>query len=231
MRLYYIWSSGIEELHKLFVSNHSAQNSFEIIADEILQEEGRSVFKSEFWHNAVLKKTIRDYRLLQNAPGEIMVFSDPDVCIYNSQELRAYLEERMENEGLDFLAMQESHYDMHNGGFLCVRSTESILEFYKKSIEVLQYFVTTRKKPLINFRLWMKFGIWDLPYLDQTIMNKFLKEGDVKYAYIPGNVGCWADGEITDDTLFHHAVCTTNQEEKLKLLKRKQIEYNQFHNC
>ncbi|MDB4161167.1 hypothetical protein N9772_02225 [Bacteroidia bacterium] len=231
MKLYYIWSSGIEALHHLFQANHKYQDAFEIIDDKIVQLEGESVFKSNVWHNAVLQKTIRDYTALKKNPNKIMVFSDPDICIYDAEKLRAYLENRIAGEDLEFLAMQESHYDVHNGGFLCVRSTKNTLDLYEKSIKVLRYFISARSKPLLKPLLWLKFGIWDLPYLDQTIMNKYLKEGGVNYAYIPGNIGCWGDDVITEDTLFHHAVCTTNQDEKLLLLKNKQIEFNKFHNC
>lgn len=230
MKLYYIWSSGIEALHHLFQANHKDQYAFDIIDDKIVQLEGESVYKSDVWHNAVLQKTIRDYNVLKKHPNETMVFSDPDICIYDAPKLKAYLENRMAEENLEFLAMQESYYDAHNGGFLCVKSTKNTRWLYKKSIEVLSYFIRVRSKFLFKPMLWFKYGIWDLPYLDQTIMNKYLKESGINYAYIPGSIGCWADGLLTEDTLFHHAVCTTNQDEKLILLKKKQKEFNNFNN-
>mgnify|MGYP000630621058 CR=1 FL=1 len=88
MKLYYIWSSGIEALHHLFQANHKYQDAFEIIDDKIVQLEGESVFKSNVWHNAVLQKTIRDYTALKKNPNKIMVFSDPDICIYDAEKLR-----------------------------------------------------------------------------------------------------------------------------------------------
>jgi hypothetical protein len=222
---HYVWTQKVAALKDSFEEFHKLQSAFELYPKEVSQPEGEVSFQSLSWYEALIQKIEHCILVLEHSPNQILLFTDIDICIYQPEKLAKYVMQRFSNENLSFLAMQEYNYDRHNGGFIFVKSSGDMIEIYKKTAEILRFYVYNRSSILDKVKLYIKCRMWTLPYDDQTLMDKLVKKSGLNYAYIPGNIGCWGDESITNDTLFHHAVCTNTVHEKMELLINKHSEY------
>lgn len=225
---HYVYTQEIRKLADQFEEFHGNQNRFVLHSKEVKQPEGAVEFQSDSWYIALQNKIEYCVAVLKKHANDLLLFTDIDIFIYRPDELHDYVLERFENEKLSFLAMQEHTSDRHNGGFIFVKATAEILSLYEKTLEVLSFYINHRKRVLNKLLLFCKCGMTTLPYADQTIMDKYLKKSDIRYAYIPNKIGCWGKNPIEKTTLYHHAVCTKNQEEKISLLTQKYEEYLQI---
>lgn len=156
-------------------------------------------YASQSWYDAIKLKIEHFKNVLESSnDGEIIICCDCDIFFTRSNDsLKNYIQSQIEQKNLDFLFMREAKTSHVNGGFYVVKNSALVRSILQKAIEHCD------KKT---------------PYADQDYFNgeDFQKSG-IKWDYIDYKLVAW--GNLVFDrrnTLFHHAVCTRDLQEKLK---------------
>ncbi len=161
-------------------------------------------FGTDAWHRAILEKLRFVLRCLQDpeqvAEGEYAVVSDADVQVLRPDRL-SLLVDQARARGLQYYGMRENTADAYNGGFYIVQNTSGVRAFFADLIAKVQ---ATRLK-----------------YADQELLNELLTKGAhaVEHGKIDGAHCVWGAARPCAEAIFHHAVGTTNNAQKLAQLK------------
>lgn len=224
MILCYVWSDNMRELKDRFEQNIQDCDLFEVHSQRITLKTEVHEFGSESWLEAVQSKVSYTREIVDRFKEQIILLSDIDVQFFDAARLLTEAKKRMEESKLHLWAMQEHSSAEINTGVIFLRSTEAIRSFYAEVDEFLKIYSQAGKWK----RKWMAFRLNStshLKYGDQSVINAMLLKAKFKWGQISSELGCWGDADILQSHLFHHAVCTKNQEEKIQLLDKKFKEY------
>ena len=155
-------------------------------------------FSSGSWYDAISRKIQHFIDTLESQPeGGICVCCDVDILFTRkSKDLADYLRAEIANKDLDMLFMREDTGECVNGGFYCVRNSEPVRNALKQA---------------------MLFCEKRTSFADQDYFNGIFKQSGVKWDYIDIAIVAWG-WRVYDSrrTLFHHAVCSRNLDDKLR---------------
>jgi len=162
-------------------------------------------FQKQTWYDAIEMKIAHFIHTMEQYPDDtIFVCSDADIVFIDTRQstqpnvLYNYITHTLYAKKLDMLFLGEGHHDDKvNGGFYAVRNSQRVRDIMRKAKE------HCKKKT---------------PYADQDFYNsdEFQKDPNIKWAIIDRKYVAWGTIVFAPlHTLFHHAVCAKNMEEKL----------------
>ena len=131
--------------------------------------------------------------------NEYVILSDADIQFIRPEKLHDLID-MARSKDLEYFGMAENTRNDFNGGFVILKNTHNIRDLYKTVYE----------------RILVK----EYPFGDQTVLNDILPKSNIKNEKIPREYVIW--GECIYDknkSIFHHAVCVTNIEGKIKQMK------------
>ncbi len=215
IQAHYIWSDNVARLHRNFSKFHGGFSKFVFNAHKIEDKHGETAFGNEGWFYSLLLKTKKVVQILEQNRGKHCLILDIDIYIYNEVGLFQFLLERAEHSS--FTAMQEDTRNELNGGFLWIRSNEVNRKLFKDTSRILQGYIKL-PSPLRQIYLLYKVGLTKLFLADQTLLNQLVMKRKIKVDFISTKYCCWGKNQVEASHLFHHAVCTKNEKEKIDLL-------------
>lgn len=160
-------------------------------------------FQSEIWYYSIRNKINHLINIL-NKDNKIKyyIFTDCDI-VYIKENINEWdnLEKYIINKDKDIFFMRENLSNDVNTGFFIIKNNDNINNIIKFFIKVLDTIDKTKKE--------------HMPLGDQTIINNLKNE--INYDYIPNNYVIFGTNIFNKKkSLFHHAVCCKNIDEKIK---------------
>jgi hypothetical protein len=172
-------------------------------------------FRRKTWYKAIDFKLKCIYRILkQKSPNEIILFSDVDIFFIKKDKTLFNLAVEKFNEDplLDIWISREGIKNDVNTGFYFLRNNNKTSIFILNAIKSYHH---------------------GLPFADQTYFNnnlntfhlyntKICRKQYLKWDFIPNKYTIWGT-QIYDknNSIFHHATCTFNLEQKI--IQQEQI--------
>jgi hypothetical protein len=167
------------------------------LAFEFETNETKFGFRTKSWYDAIEFKLTSALNILRLRPNdEIILVSDSDIYFIKNDDTLITLATQtfIENEHLDLWIMKENNRNGVNTGLFFIKNSELIRSFLTSAIE---------NNPK------------HLPYADQSFFNENLNL--LNFKFIPNKYVIWATNIFEkNSSIFHHAVCTSNVEEKLR---------------
>lgn len=185
-------------------------NNINHMKDEIDVSNKKTGFRSDLWYYCVRNKinhlinTLQNYDSLNNI--KYFIFTDCDI-IYIKKNLNEWynLEIHIQNENKDIYFMRENNPHDVNTGFCIIQNNDNITNIINFFVNVLKTFDETDKKNMYHG--------------DQTIINNLKSE--INYGFIPNDYVIYATKIYNKKkSLFHHAVCTKDVNDKIKQIKQ-----------
>ena len=162
-------------------------------------------FQTDLWYYCVRNKIKHLINVLNNYDSlndiQYFIFTDCDI-IYIKQNINEWynLRKYIVNQNKDIYFMRENVSDDINSGFFIIKNNSNIKNIINFFIEVLHTFDITEKK--------------DMPFGDQSIINKLKYK--INYGFIPNEYVIFGTTIYNKDkSLFHHAVCCTDIDDKI----------------
>jgi hypothetical protein len=153
-------------------------------------------FRKDSWYDAIAQK-IKHFEDILSTLDEnaLCICSDVDIFFTRADDsLSKYIVTEMKDK--DMLFMRENRDHKVNGGFYVVRNTPKV------------------RNELANARTYC---VRRSPLADQDYFNGDFRSSGVSWGYIDTHKVAWGTFiHHKTDTLFHHAVCATNLDDKLK---------------
>ena len=166
-------------------------------------------FQSDGWYDALRQKIKYVIEFMKyNRDIEYFIVSDADIQYFSPGRLRELLVSARDRE-LDFYGMRESGWETYNGGFYVISNNDKCRNLLEEVATELMH-----QKPA--------FG-------DQTLINDILFNGNkykIRHDFIPAELYLWGDGCPTQTAIFHHAVCTSTVDDKIRQLRAVRERYN-----
>lgn len=197
MKILTAWSVNFEPLYNRWLK--TLPRCFEPNAKLIEIPQDNFGCLSQSWYDAIKLKIQHFNNVLETLPeGEIVICCDCDIFFVRSNdELKKYITDHINKHNLDFLFMREGKVEQVNGGFYAVKNSSLVRKALSSAIQYCDKKTT---------------------FADQDFFNGVeFKTSGIKWDYIDYNLVAWAELIFNRrKTLFHHAVCTKNIEEKIK---------------
>lgn len=186
-------------------------NGFELVLNKIdLDNYGKYGFGEDSWYMAIFKKLmfVKDFLHSEKvSENDYIIVSDADIQFIRPDGLRELVDIASRND-LDYYGMREGGTDGYNGGFYIIKCCQKVRAFYDELVEKAQ---ATRNT-----------------YADQEILNDLLKENPhgLKHDKIDKCYCVWGNNNPGEKSVFHHATCAKNNDEKLKQMDRVKWRYD-----
>jgi hypothetical protein len=190
----------LDSLNEINVKNiyHKIDNP----DNTLLQKTG---FQTDLWYYCVRNKInhliniLNDYESLSHI--KYFIFTDCDVFyIKNNTSEWKELENFIINENNDIFFMREHTTDDINSGFYIIKNNNNIAYIINFFVEVLQTIDVSKKT--------------DMHLGDQIIINRLKHK--INYTFIPNDYVIFGTTIFNKNkSLFHHAVCCRDVDEKL----------------
>lgn len=211
-------TSNYSKLTNLFLNSLQEINVNNInhMKDQLDVSNKKTGFRSDLWYYCVRNKinhlinVLKNYDSLNNI--KYFIFTDCDI-IYIKKNLNEWynLENYIQNENEDIYFMRESTSNEVNSGFFIIKNNENITNIIKFFVKVLQTIDTTKKERMV-------LG-------DQSIINRLKSE--INYGFIPNDYVVFATRIYNiNKSLFHHAVCAKDVDDKIEQINRIKSSFN-----
>lgn len=198
-------------LHNIGVKNDRVLHKFDIPDNNLMKNTG---FRTNLFLHCIINKIkfIVDKLKENREKYEYYICSDCDIWFLpNRKHLWDELENFIQNSDYDIYFMREFNRDIINGGFYIIKSRniQLMIDFMENIYNVL---VNTPKDQLPY-------------YFEQDIINNNLYK--IKSTFIPNEYVIWGD-TIYDcnKSLFHHAVCCNDTDDKITQIKKIKEIFN-----
>tara|TARA_Y100000591_G_C21820135_1_gene693177 strand:- start:578 stop:1375 length:798 start_codon:yes stop_codon:yes gene_type:complete len=208
-----------EPLTKIFLKSLSDINikCINHFIDSPLKSFTETGFQTTLWHLCVRNKiehlinVLSNYERLHNT--KYFIFSDCDIIYIKKNAHEWYNLERyiIQNNSKDIFFMRENTSNQVNTGFFIIKNNENIqdiISFFKGVVEILD---NSNKE--------------DIPFGDQSIIND--KLSNINYGVIPNDYVVWGSQIYNKEkSLFHHAVCATDVNDKILQINDIKSHFN-----
>jgi hypothetical protein len=167
-------------------------------------------FQTDLWYYCVRNKinhlinVLKKYDDLNNI--KYFIFTDCDI-IYIKKNINEWynLENYIQNENKDIYFMREHSSKDVNSGFFIIKNNDNITNIINFFVEVLQTIDTTEKVKM--------------PLGDQSIINNL--KNKINYGFIPNDYVVFGINIYNKNkSLFHHAVCCKDVDDKIKQINQ-----------
>lgn len=172
-------------------------------------------FQTDLWYYCVRNKinhlinVLNTYNTLPDI--KYLIFTDCDV-IYIKKNIHEWynLENYVINENKDIYFMRESNSDKVNSGLFVIKNNNYIKNIINFFIEVLQTIDMTEKN--------------NMPDGDQSIINEL--KNNINYGFIPNEYVIFGEDIYNKKkSLFHHAICCKDVDDKILQIKMMRKYY------
>jgi hypothetical protein len=164
-----------------------------------------SGFQTDLWYYCVKNKIIHLKNILNKnrfSDYKYFIFSDCDVIYLNKNSNEwNNLENFIDNSENDIFFMRENTSEDVNSGFFIIKNNNNIESINVFFSEVLEIFNRSKKE--------------EIPLGDQSIINNIKHK--INYGFIPNDYVIFGTTIYNKNkSLFHHAVCCVNVDEKIE---------------
>lgn len=173
-------------------------------------------FQTDLWYYCIRNKISHLIDVISNSCNSIdieyFIFTDCDI-VYVEKNINEWhnLEKFITNENKDVYFMRESRTNNVNSGFFIIKNNNNIKNIINFFVEVLQTIDTTEKR--------------HMPLGDQSIINKL--KNKINYGFIPNDYVIFGNTIYNiDKSLFHHAVCCRDVDEKIIQINQIKSRFN-----
>jgi hypothetical protein len=210
-------TKNYEELKNICLSSLSqiganVDHKLDIIDEELLKKTG---FMSDLFYNCIINKVKNLInKLYENRyKYEYYISCDCDIWfLKNRKNLWNNLEQYISNKDYSITFMREDRVDSINGGFFIIRNKylDISIRFLEKVYNLL---INTPRN--------------EIPLLEQTIINNIKSE--INFGYIPNDYVIWGHMIYNkNNSLFHHAVCCNDVDDKLTQIKDTKKQFYKY---
>ena len=197
VKIFVVTSPNYIELYNIFTESLQPEKNDIKIYSDIFPVEKYNNHK-DIWHNAMRFKMNFILNELTNTceENEYVILSDADIQFIRPEKLHDLID-MARSKDLEYFGMAENTRNEFNGGFVILKNTQNIRDLYKTVYE----------------RILVK----EYPFGDQTVLNDILPKSNIKNEKIPREYVIWGESIYDKNkSIFHHAVCVTNIEGKIK---------------
>jgi hypothetical protein len=172
-------------------------------------------FQTDLWYYCVRNKinhlinVLKNYDCLNNI--KYFIFTDCDI-VYIKKNINEWynLENYIQNENKDIYFMRENLSNDVNSGFFIIKNNDNITNIINFFIKVLQTIDTIEKVKM--------------PFGDQSIINNL--KNTINYGFIPNDYVVFGSTIYNiNKSLFHHAVCCRDVDDKIKQINHIKNEF------
>lgn len=207
-----VTSPNYKEMFDIYYASlKPVDNGFNLIVLELdLSSYKEFGFQKDSWYFVLHRKIQFVVEELEKCtPGEYVIVSDADIQFFKPLQLFELIEEAKRRD-IDWFGMPEGKRRTYNGGFYILRVSQRIIAFFKD---------IDRRMSLRRYA-----------YGDQTLINEMLPRSGIKNNQIPLRYVVWGPERMTQEAIFHHAVCTTTCSDKLKQIAHQRNVYDKLIN-
>lgn len=174
-------------------------------------------FQSTSWYHAMLQRFELYLGVMDAAPeGSLACFVDADIQFF-PEGLRAWDDAvlaRFTDPSLHTVFMAEGHDQCSvNGGFAVIRVCDATRQLYR----------SVRDDMRSCALLGNEHQVTTIPFADQSLLNRALRDGVCTFATIDPDFVVWADSfhDEMHVKLFHHAVATDDKIGQMDMVRRR----------
>ena len=215
-KVFTVTSKNYKELTDVYLETLAPErNGFNLVLLEMEMSHFKKFgFRTDSWYFAMEKKIeflVEELDKCQQ--GERIVVSDADIQYFHPARIHDLIRQAQEKD-LDWYGMAEGKPNArqprrplknvmkYNGGFYILRVSPNMSRFFKDIAD--------------------KMKAERQPYGDQSLINKMIDDSSygLRHETIPQNMYVWGDSLPSKDSIFHHAVCTNTNADKLNQMKK-----------
>jgi hypothetical protein len=199
---------SINSLLNLGINKNNIKHKLDIPPKELMKTTG---FMTDLFHYCIIHKVehLINSLKINKDKYEYYISLDLDIWFlksnFNEWNNLKYL---IDNNSNDIFFMRESNQNEANGGFFIIKN--------KNLNKIIDFLSDIYKTLLIKKK-------HELPMLEQQLINE--NKHKIKYDYIPNDYVIWGQNIYNKNkSLFHHAVCCKDVDEKIiqiNLIKSK----------
>jgi hypothetical protein len=173
-------------------------------------------FQTDLWYYCVRNKINHLINILNTCDSLIdtqyFIFTDCDIVyIKKNMDEWSNLEKFIINKNNDIFFMRENTSNDVNSGFFIIKNNDNIKNIINFFIEVIEKFDKTNKK--------------NMPFGDQSIINNL--KNKLNYGFIPNDYVIFGETIYNKKkSLFHHAVCCKNVNDKILQINKIKKKFN-----